>query len=148
MYPLFATSDNPLKEDIRKFESLGTRPFFIEQAIGKAIEFHEMIGNERKEKRLHYLKNYWMEKVKTVPGIKFNTSLHPKWGCAIGNINIEGRKPQELDSFLLDKYRVHTVAITWENINGIRVTPNVYTTIKDLDVLIEGINAFVKTQPK
>ena len=148
VYPLFATSDNPLKEDIRKFESLGTRPFFIEQAIGKAIEFHEMIGNERKEKRLHYLKNYWMEKVKTVPGIKFNTSLHPKWGCAIGNINIEGRKPQELDSFLLDKYRVHTVAITWENINGIRVTPNVYTTIKDLDVLIEGINAFVKTQPK
>ena len=56
--------DNPLKDDIRKFEALGTRPFFIEQAIGKAIEFHEMIGAERKEKRLHYLKNYWMEKVK------------------------------------------------------------------------------------
>jgi len=145
LYPLFATSDNPLKDDIRKFEALGTRPFFIEQAIGKAIEFHEMIGSERKEKRLHYLKNYWMDKVKDIPGVKLNTSFHPKWGCAIGNIGIEGRKPGDLDSFLLEKYRVHTVAINWENIVGVRVTPNVYTTTKNLDVLVEGIKEFIKS---
>lgn len=144
LYPMFAV-DNPLKDDIRKFEALGTRPFYIEQAIGKAVEFHEMIGSERKEKRLHYLKNYWMEKVKDIPKVKLNTSLHPKWGCAIGNVGIEGRKPGELDSFLLDKYKVHTVAITWENIVGVRVTPNVYTTTKNLDVLVDGITAFAKS---
>jgi len=145
IYPLFATSDNPLKEDIRKFENLGTRPFFIEQAIGKALEFHEMIGSERKEKRLQYLKNYWMEKVKGLPKVKINTSLHPKWGCAIGNVGIEGKKPAELDSFLFDKYKIHTVGIEWENIHGVRITPNVYTTIDNLDVLVEGIKAFVKS---
>jgi selenocysteine lyase/cysteine desulfurase len=145
IYPMFAV-DNPLKDDIRKFEALGTRPFFIEQAIGKAIEFHDMIGSERKEKRLHYLKNYWMEKVKGLPGVKLNTSLHPKWGCAIGNVGVEGRKPGELDSFLMDKYKVHTVAIEWENIKGVRVTPNVYTTTKQLDVLVEGISAFVNAK--
>lgn len=145
LYPLFATSDNPLKDDVRKFENLGTRPFFIEQAIGKAIDFHDMIGIERKQKRLHYLKNYWMEKVKDIPVVKLNTSMHPSWGCAIGNIGIEGRKPAELDSFLLEKYKVHTVAIEWENIKGIRVTPNVYTTTKNLDVLVDGILAFLKT---
>ncbi|HNR16655.1 MAG TPA: aminotransferase class V-fold PLP-dependent enzyme [Chitinophagaceae bacterium] len=145
IYPMFATGDNPLKDDIRKFEALGTRPFFIEQAIGKAIEFHDMIGIERKQKRLHYLKNYWMEKVKDIPKVKLNTSLNPKWGCAIGNVGIEGRKPNELDSFLLDKYKVHAVAITWENIVGVRVTPNVYTTTKNLDVLVEGIMQFAKS---
>ena len=144
LYPLFA-GDDPLKDDIRKFENLGTRPFFIEQAIGKALEFHEMIGSERKEKRLHYLKNYWMEKVKDIPRLHLNTSLKPQWGCAIGNIGIEGKKPGELDSFLMEKYKVHTVAISWENINGIRVTPNVFTTIRNLDVLIEGITAFTRT---
>ena len=144
LYPLFA-GDDPLKDDIRKFENLGTRPFFIEQAIGKSLEFHDMIGSERKEKRLHYLKNYWMEKVHDIPRLKINTSLKPQWGCAIGNIGIEGKKPGELDSFLMDKYKVHTVAISWENINGIRVTPNVYTTIKNLDVLVEGITAFTRT---
>jgi selenocysteine lyase/cysteine desulfurase len=145
LYPLLATSENPLKDDIRKFENLGTRPFYIEQAIGKAIEFHEMIGSERKEKRLHYLKNYWMEKVKDIPKVKLNTSMHPKWGCAIGNVGIEGKKPNELDSFLLTNYKVHTVAITWENIVGVRVTPNVYTTTKNLDVLVEGIKEFAKS---
>lgn len=144
IYPLFATSDDPLKPDIRKFEALGTRPFFIEQAIGKAIEFHEMIGSERKEKRLHYLKNYWMEKVKDLPGVKLNTSLNARWGCAIGNIGIAGKKPGELDSFLFNQYKIHTVGIEWENINGVRITPNVYTSTRDLDVLVEGITAFVR----
>jgi len=145
IYPLFATNEDPLKDDIRKFENLGTRPFFIEQAVGKALEFHEMIGSERKEKRLHYLKNYWMEKVKNLPKVKLNTSFHPRWGCAIGNIAIEGRKPAELDNFLLTNYRIHTVAIEWENIHGVRITPNVYTTTKNLDVLVEGIKKFVKS---
>lgn len=143
IYPLFA-SDKPLEEDIRKFEHLGTRPFFIEQAIGKAVEFHEMIGSERKEKRLHYLKNYWMEKVKDIPKVKLHTSFDPKWGCAIGMVSIEGKKPGELDSFLFNHYKIHTVGIEWENIHGVRVTPNVYTTSKTLDILVEGIIKFAQ----
>ena len=144
IYPLFAMGE-PLKDDIRKFEALGTRPMFIEQAIGKALEFHEMIGSERKEKRLHYLKNYWFDKVKNIPKVKLHTSFDPKWGCAIGNVSVEGRKVGELDTFLLDKYRVHAVGIEWENIHGVRVTPNVYTTLGNLDVLVEGITAFAKS---
>lgn len=143
LYPMFAT-DNPLKDDIRKFEALGTRPMFIEQAISKALDFHEMMGNERKEKRLHYLKNYWFDKVKNISKVKLHTSFSPKWGCAIGNVSVEGKKPEELDGFLLDKYKVHTVGINWENIHSVRVTPNVYTTTKNLDVLVDGINAFAK----
>lgn len=143
VYPLFAT-DIPLKDDIRKFEHLGTRPFFIEQAIGKAIEFHQMIGSERKQKRLHYLKNYWMEKVKDVPGIKLHTSLHPKWGGAIGLVSVEGKKPAELDSYLFNNHRIHTTTILWENISGVRITPNVYTTAPQLDELVRGITNFAK----
>jgi selenocysteine lyase/cysteine desulfurase len=141
IYPMFANG-NPFIEDIRKFEDLGTRPFFIEQAIGKALEFHDMIGSERKEKRLHYLKNYWMDKVKNVPKVKLRTSLDPKWGCAIGMVSIEGKKPGELDSYLFNNYKIHTVGIEWENIHGVRITPNVYTTTKNLDVLVEGIKSF------
>lgn len=143
LYPFFAAGD-PKSPDIRKFENLGTRPFFIEQAIGKAIDFYEMIGPERKEKRLHYLKNYWMEKVKDIPKVKLGTSFHPAYGCAIGLVGIEGKRPGELDSFLMDKYKVHAVGIEWENIKGVRVTPNVYTTTKNLDVLVEGIEKFAR----
>lgn len=144
VYPLFAAGD-PKSADIRKFENLGTRPFFIEQAIGKAIEFHEMIGSKRKEERLLYLKNYWMSRVKDLPKVKLGTSMKKGWGCAIGLVNVEGKKPDELEAFLFSKYKIHTVAIEWENIIGIRVTPNVYTTTKNLDVLVEGITKFAKS---
>ncbi len=144
LYPLFA-SDDPLKDDIRKFEHLGTRPFFIEQAINKAIEFHDMIGIERKEKRLHFLKNYWMEKVKDVPKVKLHTSLKPKWGGAIGMVSIEGKKPSELDAYLFNNFKIHSTTIEWENIKGVRITPNVYTMTKDLDLLVKGIQQFSNT---
>lgn len=143
IYPLFASGD-PTEDNIRKFEHLGTRPFFIEQAIGKALEFQDMIGSERKEKRLHYLKNYWMEKVKDIPKVKLLTSLNPKWGCAIGMVAIEGKKPAELDSYLFNNYKIHCTTIEWENIHGVRITPNVYTTAKNLDMLVEGISSFAR----
>ena len=144
LYPLFGTGE-PKSDDVRKFESLGTRPFFIEQATGKAIEFYDMIGGQRKEQRLLYLKNYWMSKVKDMPKVKIGTSLKPGFGCAIGLVSVEGKKPAELEAFLFDKYKIHCVGIEWENIHGVRITPNVYTTTKNLDLLVEGIEKFSKT---
>lgn len=144
LYPLFGAPEGQEKS-IRKFENLGTRPFFIEQAIGKAIEFQEMIGAERKEKRLLYLKNYWMQQVKDVPGVELGTSLKPGFGCAIGLINIRNRKPAELEQFLFNKYKIHVVGIEWESIRGVRITPHVYTTTQQLDTLVKAIKAFVSS---
>lgn len=145
LYPLFA-APNAHVDDIRKFEHLGTRPFFIEQAVGKAIEFYDMIGAQRKEQRLLYLKNYWMNKVKDLPGVTCGTSLKPGFSCGIGLISLAGKKPADIENFLWHNYKVHLSAIEWENIKGIRITPNVYTTTKQLDVLVEGIKAFL-SQP-
>lgn len=143
LYPLFAAPD-PKEANIRKFENLGTRPFFIEQAIGKAIDFYDMIGPARKEQRLFYLKNYWMTAVKDVPKVKLSTSQKLGFGCAIGMVNVEGKTAADLENYLFAQYKVHTVAINWENLHGIRVTPNVYTTTIDLDKLIAGIKEFAK----
>lgn len=141
LYPLLAAGD-PESPDIRKFESLGTRSFAIEQAIGQAIQFHEMIGRERKFARLHYLKNYWAEQAAQLPGYRIHTSLKPEFGGAIALVSKEGRKPSELSDHLFNNHRIHTVAIEWENISGVRITPNVYTLTRDLDVLVEALKGF------
>ena len=143
LYPFFAAGD-PKSPDIRKFENLGTRPFFIEQAIGKAIGFYDMIGPERKEKRLFYLKNYWMSAVKDIPKVKLHTSLKPGFGCAIGVVRVEGKTAAALDNYLFESYRIHATNLVWEKIEGVRITPNVYTTTKDLDKLIAGIAEFAR----
>jgi selenocysteine lyase/cysteine desulfurase len=142
VYPLFGSAQ-PQGGDIRKFEHMGTRPFFIEQAIGKAIEFTELIGLPLKQARLHYLKNYWMERARQLPGVRLHTSLQPAYGCAIGMFSIEGKKVNDIDRFLMEYQKIHVVAIEWENIKGVRVTPNVYTSTRQLDILLDGIAAFI-----
>ena len=143
LYPLFG-SEPASKNDIRKYEALGTRPFFIEQATQKAIDFFEMIGAERKEKRLFYLKEYWTEQVRDVPGLNILSPTNPEHSCAIATISFTDKKPEELESFLMEQARIHTVGINWHRIQGVRITPNVYTSTKNLDRLVEAIHSFAK----
>ncbi|MFI5135266.1 MAG: aminotransferase class V-fold PLP-dependent enzyme [Chitinophagales bacterium] len=147
IYPLFP-NDNPMSDDIRKFEAQGTRSFPAEEAIGYAVDFHNTIGSERKEARLRYLKNYWAEKVKDIPKVKIHTSLKDQYSCAICGVSIDGIEIGDLDSFFFSKYKIHTVGINWENIHCVRVTPNVYTSLKDLDKLVAAINDAAKNGVK
>lgn len=141
LYPLFAAPDAN-SDDIRKFEHLGTRSFAIEQAIGQAINFHQMIGSERKEKRLHFLKNYWLERIADLDIYHSYTSLKSEFGCSIALLGTKEKTVQELSRHLFSKYKIHTTTINWEAVSGVRITPNVYTTTKDLDRLVKALREF------
>ena len=138
IWPLVC-NDKPKSTDIRKFETIGTRSFAIEQGIGEAINFQMAIGSKRKEERIRYLKNYWAEKVKDIPKVKIHTSLQSKYSCAICGVSIEGMTPGDLEIALFNDYKIHTVGIVWENISCVRVTPHVYTRLPDLDKLVNAI---------
>jgi len=138
VWALLSNTD-PDGPDIRKFESLGTRSFASEMAIGTAVDHHLSIGAARKFARLHYLKNYWAERVRDVPGVRLHTSLKPEFAGAIALFSIDGLKPAEVESRLLSQYKIHTSPTVWENVAGVRVTPHVYTTPKDLDRLVTAI---------
>lgn len=138
IWPLFANGD-PQSANIRKFEAQGTRSFPAEQAIAYAVDFHNAIGSQRKEARLRYLKNYWAEKVKDVPKVKLHTSLKDAFSCAICGFSVEGIPTLASAEFLFSKYKIHAVNIEWENIKCVRITPHVYTSLKDLDKLVVAI---------
>ncbi|HNW76373.1 MAG TPA: aminotransferase class V-fold PLP-dependent enzyme [Bacteroidales bacterium] len=136
---LWFPEDDPHSEKITKFERLGTRSFPTEMAIGSALDFHLMIGPKRKEERLRYLKNYWMEAVQGIPKVHTHTSPDPRFGCVIGLVSIDGIKPNEFVSKLFAGYKIHTTNIDYENMSGVRVTPHVYTQPRDLDKLVKAI---------
>jgi selenocysteine lyase/cysteine desulfurase len=138
VWPLTCNGE-PRSGNIRKFETLGTRSFPIEQGIGEAINFHEGIGARRKQERIHYLKYYWASRVQQMPRVKLHTSLDPRYSCAICGVSIDGMTPAQLEGALFDQYKIHTVGIVWENISCVRVTPHVYTSIADLDKLVGAI---------
>ena len=117
----------------------GTHPVHTDLAIADAIDFYNIIGAERKEARLRYLQHYWSDKVRKLPHIILNTPSDPARSCAIANVGIKGIKPDILADTLLKKYRIYTVPIDVANVHGCRITPNVYTTTSDLDVLVKAL---------
>ncbi len=136
LWPLMA-AESKQAADIRKFEEIGTHSAAPRLAIGEALLFSNGIGGKRKEARLRYLSRYWMNKLKDVPRIRFNTSFDPDQSCAIANVKIEGLDENAIGSYLFNKHRIFTTPIIHEEFTGIRITPNVYTTLGELDRFCE-----------
>jgi selenocysteine lyase/cysteine desulfurase len=132
LWPLMA-ADKSQKSDIRKFEEIGTHPAAPRLAIGEAILYHTGMGAKRKEERLRYLSRYWMNKLKDLPNIQFHTSWEPNQSCGIANVEIVGIEPGPLSTYLMDKHKLFTTAIVHPEFKGLRITPSVYTTLKELD---------------
>lgn len=143
VWALMAAEDKN-KNDIRKFEEIGTHSAAMRLAIGEAVLFHNAIGGRRKEARLRFLARYWMNKLKDVPKIGFNTSFDDAQSCAIGNFKIEGIKPTEIGAYLMAKHKIFTTPIVHEEFTGIRITPNVYTTRWELDRFCEIVARIAK----
>ncbi|RIK68445.1 MAG: aminotransferase [Planctomycetota bacterium] len=138
LWPLTAPED-PKSENIRKFEEIGTHPDAGRLAIGEAIAFHLGIGPKRKEHRLRTLRNYWATRLMKHQKVKLFTNLAPDRSCAIGTIGIDGIEPLALTSHLWDKHKIIVTPIDHEDIHGVRVTANVYTTFDELDLFCEAM---------
>ena len=137
-------SDDHNKADIRKYEEIGTHSAAMRLAIGEAILFHNAIGGKRKEERLRYLSRYWMNRLKNVPKVGFNTSFDPKQSCAIANFKIDGVDPVAIGGHLMSKHKIFTTPIVHEEFTGIRITPNVYTTLWEIDRFCDAVESIAK----
>jgi isopenicillin-N epimerase len=143
VWALMASEDRN-KNDIRKYEEIGTHSAAMRLAIGEAILFHNAIGAKRKEERLRYLSRYWMNRIKDIPKVGFNTSFEPRQSCAIANFKIDGVDPGQLGSFLMAKHHIFTTPIVHDEFSGIRITPNVYTTLWELDRFADVVERVAK----
>ena len=138
VWPLIGDGNKDL-DDIRRLNHVGTHPSATDLTIEDAIDFYNMIGAERKEKRLRYIQQYWTSRVKNVPKIIINTPTDDKRSCGIANVGIDGMTPADLAKRLMDEYKIFTVAIDTANVHGCRITPNVYTTLEELDAFIAAL---------
>jgi len=143
LWPLMAAPEK-MDSDIRKFEEIGTHPAANFIAISEATAFHEGIGSKRKEARLKYLTDYWVDQIIENDRVRLHTSRDPKYACGIANVEIEGIDSGKLSSYLWRNYRILVTPIKHEEFEGIRVTPNVYTTLRELDQFADVMRGVIK----
>ena len=138
LWPLLG--DRLPKEDVYRLNHTGTHPCATDLTIADAIDFFNLIGADKKEARLRFLKDYWTSRVKENTKIILNTPLDATRSCGIANVGIEGMTPGTLAKRLLDEHKVYTVPIDYANVQGCRITPNVYTTTEELDQFVKALH--------
>jgi isopenicillin-N epimerase len=130
--------------DIRKFEEVGTIAAAPFAAINEAMAYHQAIGVERKAARLRYLTMRWADRLKTHTRMQFHSSMKPGETYGLALIGVEGMKAPEINRFLWEKYRIITATIVRDDYQGIRVTPNIYTTLEEIDTFAAAMENLLK----
>ncbi|MGB5665795.1 MAG: aminotransferase class V-fold PLP-dependent enzyme [Maribacter sp.] len=126
-------------DKIQRLNHTGTHPVHTDLAINDAMDYLEMIGMQRKEKRIRYIQRYWSGQLRGVKNIVINTPIEEHRSCGIANVGISHMKPADLAKTLLDEFKIFTVAIDYANVQGCRITPNVYTTTEELDHFVSAM---------
>src|SRR5262245_42882109 len=135
LWPLMAAPIEK-KNDIRKFEEIGTHPAANFLAIAEAVTLHNAIGGKRKEARMRFLRDRWARRLQQDRRVKLYTRLEPEHGCAFATFAIENVDSAKLAEHLWARHKIFTVAIDYPekkgSVKGIRVSPNTYTTLDEI----------------
>jgi len=143
LWPLMAAPE-PMDDNIRKYEEIGTHPAAHYLAIAEALTFYQTMGVERKEARLRYLRDYWANRLLEHDRIHLNTSLRKAFSCGLANVQITGVASSKLGQFMWQKHRIIVTPIKHAEFEGIRVTPNVYTTLEELDRFCDAMENVIQ----
>ena len=144
LWPLMAAPAT-MNADIRKFEEIGTHPAANHNAIAEALAFHEGIGGERKAARLRFLRDRWMARLEGQRGIKVFTSKDPQMSCGLATFAIGDLDPNKVVEHLWKQRRILVTPIVHAEFKGIRVTPNVYTRLSEVDTFAESVEEILRT---
>jgi len=137
-WPLMA-ADKRQDDDIRKFEEIGTHPAANHNAITEALIFNENLGIDRKAARLRYLRDRWANRLAKHPRCRILHSQDPAQSCGIGFLSLEGVESAKMYSALWSKYNIITTVMDHEEYKGLRITPNVYTTVREIDTFADAV---------
>ena len=138
IWPLLANG-NTNKSDIKRLNHIGTHPVHTDLAISNSIDYLKWIGMERKERRMRFLQRYWSDKLRNVKNVIVNTPQDIDRSCGIGNVGLTNMSPSKMEDLLFQKYKIFTVAIDYANVKGCRISPNIFTTTKELDSFVEAV---------
>ena len=139
LWPLYG--DTAYDDDnIMKLEHLGTRPCSDQNGIIPAVDFNLEIGKKEKSERLKFLQMHWASELKDNKNIILNTPLGEGQSYGIANVGVKNLRPSELADKLFDDHNIFTVPIDDDRgIRGVRVSPNLYSTVEDIDKFIEAM---------
>jgi isopenicillin-N epimerase len=137
-------SEESLEKDIKKFEQMGTRPLAPILAINQAIDFHEWLGMDRKLARLSYLREQLAKQILPLESVVHYGTLDSKVAVAMLTVGFRHKSAIEAANWLATEHKIHVTTALRGGVDGIRISPNVFTSIDEVSRLTKAIRDFSK----
>ena len=129
----------PGDKSIRRLENYNSRNYPELLGLGAAVDFYNLIGGEKREKRLYELKNYLRSSLNNDDRFVFKTPTDDEMSCAIHAIEVKGEKVGDVKNALFKNYKIDCRPISTHNINGVRISLSAFITKADIDYLVDAL---------
>ena len=123
-------------ESVRRFENYNTRNLPELLGLGVAIDFHNLLGPERKGDRIYDLKHYFREKIADNPAFNIKTPAPDDLSCGITTVELVGHRVTQVERTLAAEYNINVRPMSNFGLNGLRISLSVFNTKEDVDYLV------------
>ncbi len=114
---------------------LGQRNEPSPAALPETLAFHDTIGRKNIEARIVQLSTYLKQQIKDkISQASFVTPMTPELSAGIVIINLPGKEIHEVTDKLYHSYGIATAPS-----GGIRLSPHVYNTKRDVDMTVKAL---------
>lgn len=146
--PLHPPTWDYSKYPIDQYAWTGTANVAASASIAEAVAVQQRIGIARKRARLQWLASHWHERVRSLDGVRLLTPTAPTRSFGFSSFAIEGVPSSEVADRLRKEHRI----IVQDKASrphrpfdsAVRVSPQPYTTPRELDRLVAAITAIAR----
>jgi isopenicillin-N epimerase len=139
--PLMVSS-NWNRSDIRMFEDYNTRNLPEYLGLGSAIEFNNMLVQDRKQERIYALKRYFRGFIEDDSRFRLMTPASDSLSAGIQVVEVEGKSAGDAGKFLTERYNIDCRPMSTNGLNALRISLSVFNTREDIDILVKGLREF------
>jgi selenocysteine lyase/cysteine desulfurase len=126
-------------ESVRRFENYNTRNLPELLGLGVAIDFHNLLGAERKGDRIFGLKRYFREKIEDNPAFRIKTPASDELSAGITTVELVGHRVIRVERTLAEEYNINVRPMSSFGLNGLRISLSVFNTKEDIDYLVRAL---------
>lgn len=130
------------ERNIRMYENYNTRNLPEVLGLGAALEFNNMIGQERKQSRILSLKKYFRDYLEDDDRFIIKTPAPDNLSAGIQAVEVAGKNVGDARTFLLREYNIDCRPMHSHGLNALRISLSIFNTKKDIDLLVRGLQEF------
>jgi selenocysteine lyase/cysteine desulfurase len=126
-------------QSVRRFENYNTRNLPEVLGLGVAIDFQNLVGPQRRTRRILELKQYFRDRLAGDAMFAIKTPESDELSAGITTVEVLGTDVREIAKALADKHRIDCRPMTTHGLNGLRISLSIFNSEEEVELLLSAL---------